>query len=127
MARIPWIFTDPVGAVSYEFPINPREGGSPSYTKNISTKTTTAPGPNAAVLLFEGADNPPAFEASGTLLTEQQYYDLKEWYEKRVLLTLEDDLGRVFVIYLQALDFKRVPKRSSPWRHTFSFSAVIVG
>lgn len=125
MARIPWILTDPTEAESYEFQVNPKEGGAPSYAKNLTTKSTTAPGPNAALLAFEGADNPTGFDASGTLLTQQQFEDLKRWYQKRVLLTLEDDLGQVYTIYLQTLDFKRAPKRSHPWRHTFSFTSVM--
>lgn len=129
MARIPWILTDPAAVETYVFEVNPREGGSPSYRKNITTKTTTAPAAGAEgarTLLFEGADEPSSFDANGTLLTEAQYDALLEWYNKRVLLQLEDDLGRTFVIYLTGIDFKRTPKPSHPWRHTFAFTSVLV-
>lgn len=126
MARIPWVFTDTVTAETYEFEINPREGGSPAFAKGFTQQTTTAGGTAGRTLLFEGADAPTAFDANGTLLTEAQYDALVEWYTKRVPIELLDDLGRTWFIYITALDFKRTPKPSHPWRHTFSFSSVLI-
>ena len=124
--RIPWILTDPTNADEYEFEVNPREGGAPTYRKNLTTKTTSAPGGAGRTILFEGADEPKSFDCQGTLLTEDQYNTLVEWFDKRVLVTLEDDYGRVWTIYITSFDPKRDPKPSHPWKHTYSFTSVVV-
>ena len=126
MARIAWRWEDlSDGSVVY-MPINPNEGASPNYEKNLTTTTTTAPGNTGAVLIFEGADTPSEFSFSGVLLTQAHYEFIYNLWTKRHLLRLTDDLGRTFVVYLKTFAPARKLSYTYPWKHTYQASAVIV-
>lgn len=122
--RIPWIFYDPVTFESYAWPVNPRTGAAPSYRKNVTKKATTGAG--GAVLIFEGADQPQSFNFSGTILTEAQYNVMIEWWEKRRIITITDDLGRDWNVYFESFEPTREPRMSHPWRHTYSAECTVV-
>lgn len=126
MARIPWRWEDlSDGSVAY-MPINPNEGASPNYDKNLTTATTTAPGAIGAVLVFEGTDTPSEFNFSGVLLTKDHYDFIFRVWEKRHLLRLTDDLGRVFTVYMKTFHPERKLSRTYPWKHTYQATAIIV-
>jgi hypothetical protein len=126
MARIPWRWEDPTEGSIQFMSLNPNEGASPSYKKNLTKEKTTAPGGLGRMLVYEGADEASEFAFSGIILTQEQYEFLRRAWEKRHLLILTDDLGRVFTIYLESFTPKRVRSKTYPWRHTYDASAVIV-
>lgn len=126
MARIAWRFEDPTEGTVEFMSINPNEGASPSFQKALTKETTTAPGASRQVLLYEGADPPRDFAFSGVILTQEQYEFLYNAWDKRHPVQLTDDLGRVFVIYLESFNPKRVRSATYPWRHTYDASAVIL-
>jgi hypothetical protein len=122
MARIPWVFEDPVENTTVFMEINPNEGASPAYQKNFTKKTTTA----GRVLLQEGQDAPQQFDFSGVILTENQYNFLVTAWEKRHPVNLTDDLGRTFTIYFESFQPTRKISRTYPWRHDYHATTVIV-
>lgn len=126
MARIAWRWEDPTEGTVEFMSINPNEGASPSYTKTLTKEMTTAPGAEGSRLIYEGADSGSEFAFSGVILTQEQYEFLQRAWEKRHLVILTDDLGRVFTIYLESFTPRRVRSRTYPWRHTYDASAVIV-
>lgn len=124
MARIAWVFHDPVTLDSYSLPVNPNSGASPEFAKNASRKTTTGPG--GATLIFEGADEPQSFNFSGTILTQEQYEAFVEWWDKRRIIQITDDLGRDWNVYFQSFRPTRKISTNFPWRHEYSVEAVVV-
>ncbi len=88
-----WKFYDAVGNIEITLPINPKEGGSPSYKKNIQTQATTAP--NGNTIIFEGQDEVKTYEWSGVILEQSHYQLLVTWFEKRRQIRITDDLNRV--------------------------------
>lgn len=118
MARIAWIFTDNVLSESYSFEINPKDDGSLQYEKTITYKNTS--GPDGATVVFEGRDVPNATTFSGTILSEDQYNAMVHWFNKRYPITILDDLGREFLIYITKFSPKRKISRTHPWRHEYS-------
>lgn len=124
--RIAWRWEDPTEGTVEFMSINPNEGASPSYAKNLTKETTTAPGGERNTLIYEGADQASEFQFTGVILTEEQYEFLRLAWEKRHLVLLTDDLGRIFTLYLESFTPKRVRSNTYPWRHTYDASAVIV-
>lgn len=124
MAVTRWIFQDPVTSTSVTFPINPNDGGSPSYEHNFQYQNTAAP--DGKVLVYEGRDNPQAIEFSGVLFTEDHFNMFVTWWQKRYQVNVTDDLGREFSIIIE----KFVPKRERaihfPWKHSYSVTATVV-
>ena len=126
MARIAWQFYDAVEATTEYLEINPNEGASPNYQKTLTKATTTAPGSAGQPLIFEGADQPSQFDFSGVILEQSQYELLETAWEKRHLLTITDDLGRSFTVYIESFSPQRELSRTHPWKHTYQMSTVVV-
>ena len=124
MARTAWTLTDPVTLDTYDLTINPNQGGTPSYRKTISFQNTAAP--DGKVLMFEGRDEPQQMSVSGVILDEALLNALVTWYEKRYAVTVEDDLGRTFNIYITSFDPKRERSVSHPWRHSYTLEYTIL-
>lgn len=121
-ARVAWQFYDPVLDITERMEINPNDGASPEYKKNISKKTTSVGAP----LIFEGADDLSQFAFSGAILTEGQYNFLKNAWNKRYIIQITDDLGRVLRVYIESFSPKRKHSHKYPWRHDYSASAILV-
>lgn len=124
MTVVRWIFTDLTTTVSETFEINPREGGTPSYEKNVQYTSTTAP--DGKTLVFEGADKPQSIEFAGAILYESQFNTFYNWWNKRNQIQITDDLGREFVVVIES--FSPVRKRAVhyPWRHDYTIKATVV-
>lgn len=126
MARIAWRFEDLIEGTIALMPINPNEGASPSYQKQLTKTTTTAPGADGRPIIFEGADQVSQFDFSGVLLTQDHYEFVLNAWRKRHPVRLTDDLGRQFMIYVESFQPKRVLSRTYPWKHNYQATAVIV-
>jgi len=122
--RIAWEFYDPVEDETYEWEINPNDGGYPSRNKSIAYEATAAP--NGQTLAFEGRESPATISFSGTILTESQFNTINTWYEKSNQIRLTDDLGREFWIYIRSFSPTRVRSINYPWRHTYSIEAIVL-
>lgn len=124
MHVVRWTFEDPTVGETYTLDINPREGGTPARSKNIAYAATAAP--DGKVLMFEGRENPPGFEISGTILTEEQLTAFQHWYDKRHQIRVTDDLGRQTWVYITAFEPKRAWAVNHPWRHSFTMRATVL-
>lgn len=124
MARIPWVFTDLTDASTYSFPINPKDDGSLQYEKSIVYQNTSAP--DGKTIIYEGRDTPNTTSFSGTILTEDQYNAMVEWFSKRHQIQVVDDLGRTFSIYITKFNPKRKLSRTYPWRHDYTVEYTIL-
>lgn len=124
MAVVRWVFEDPVTLDSYTFAVNPSEGGSPAFNKNITYQVTAAP--DGKVISFEGRDHPRTLEFSGVLFTEAEFDAFHEWWDKRYQVNVTDDLGRTFTIQINTFEPQRRRAIQHPWKHDYRISATIV-
>lgn len=126
MARIGWRWEDAVEGMVEIMPINPNEGASPKYAKQLTKTTTTAGGTQGQTIIFEGADQPIEFSFSGVILTQAHYDFIYRAWAKRHPVRLTDDLGRTFTIYLESFSPERKRSITYPWRHTYQATAVVL-
>jgi hypothetical protein len=124
MAVVRWVFEDPNTLDTYEFAINPSEGGSPSYNKTITLQATSAP--DGKVVSFEGRDQPQTLEFSGVLFTEAEFNAFVEWWNKRYQIKVTDDLGRIFWIQINSFNPTRKRAMQHPWKHDYNITATVV-
>lgn len=122
MPRTAWSFTDPLDSSSYFFEVNPLDANSPSREKTITEMAVSAPGGRA--LLMEGAKKAGKIDISGTLLSQEQYDALNEWYEKAREVIVTTDLGQVFTIFIVRLGLTRTRSTAYPWKHKFNMSYI---
>lgn len=119
-----WTFEDLTLATptSYEFEINPSDGGSPQYKKQIINRSTCAT--DGQVIVQEGRDQPNETSFSGTILTEEMYNEMVSWFNKRHQIKVTDDLGREFFIYITAFEPRRVRAVQHPWKHAYTVQYI---
>lgn len=125
MAVQRWVFHDAVAVESYTVAMNPDAFTGPDRDKKIGYSASAGPG--GSVLIYEGRDGVPEFTASGTILVKEHYLALEDWTDRRVPITITDDLGRVFTCYLKSFHPKRVRSARYPWKHTFDLTATVMG
>lgn len=129
MSVIRWTFTDvwetgPEPYV-YTFDINPNQGGSPQVQKQFAVNTNA--GPNRGGILQEGQSTPPILTFGGVILTQHHYEALETWYDKRILIELADDLGRIFRGAFSNFAPSRERRAFNPWYHTFQAGFTVYG
>lgn len=117
-----WKFTDvyEVGGApfTYSFDINPNEASSGMMEKQLNS--TANAGPRRGVILQEGRMSAPVLQFSGIILTQQHLEAVELWYAKRVLIDLDDDLGRRFRGAFTSFSPQRPYRSRNFWYHTFS-------
>lgn len=104
-------------ANTYTWEVNPNAGGSPGTEKAMTQNVTT--GPRRTGILQEGQYSPPSISFSGVILTQAHYEAMEDWFTRRVLLEMRDDLGRRFVGVFSSWQPERVYKASNAWYHTY--------
>ena len=120
--RVPWVFQAMNSGDSYEFAINPLEATMPQITKTFNTPTT-ADGSN---LLFQGRDKIPTMSFSGTILTEDHLNMMRAWHSIQKQVSITDDLGYKYWVYLKSFSPTRQHTIEFPWHHEFSSEAVVL-
>jgi len=121
-ARVPWVFQEANGVDVYEFAINPLDVTVPSHRKTFSKDKTTLGQP----IIFEGRGVAPAMSFSGTILTEVHLKEMHRWVLKESQVSIRDDLGRQYWVYLTSFSPTRRYHFSYPWRHEFQCSASVL-
>lgn len=124
MAVVKWVFEDLSDASTYTFEINASEGGTPTYRKNLHVVSAIAPG--GRTIVSEGADSVETQRFSGTILNEEQYNAMLEWFNKRHQIQFTDDLYRTWVIYITGFTATREHRQSHPWYHKYTVDYIIV-
>jgi hypothetical protein len=125
-ARVAWVFRDLHNLTTpeeYAWEVNPREFDI-GYRKSVQYETTTAP--DGRALIYEGQDEVKKINFSGTILVEDQYDAMIYWFSKRYQLQLEDDLGRLFSIYITSFQPKRERSSQYPWKHSYTCEALVL-
>jgi len=107
----------------YTFEVNPNSGGSPQVTKQMSALSNTGPG--RAPILQEGQSDPPTLQFSGVILTQAHYEALEDWYDRKILLELTDDLRREFTGVLTGFAPDRIRRPFNEWYHTYSATFAV--
>lgn len=122
MAVVRWKFTDVhekgYEPYSYTFHINPNEASSALMEKAIAASANA--GPKRGVILQEGRMSAPALQFSGVVLEQAHLEAMEYWYAKRILLDLDDDLGRRFRGIFASYQPERPYRSRNFWYHTFS-------
>jgi len=119
-----WTFYDPFLAETYEFEVNPKEGGTPARKRNMTFQSTAAA--NGRTLAFEGRPDPPQIAFSGVLLTEAQLNAFDEWFFKSNQILLTDDLGRTSWVVFTEFTPKRERAVHFPWKHSYTATCTVI-
>lgn len=123
-----WKFTDVfnTGPSPYiwTFDISPSEGGSPALEKSFNV--TNYVGPRRQSVIQEGQFSNVSIEFSGTILTQTHFETFETWMRKRVVLDLEDDLGRVFRGAFASFRPQRVFKPNNVWYHKYTATFQVI-
>lgn len=118
-----WTLYDPVSAFTYTFQINPNSEVL-SAAKTLTYEATAAP--SQSLLLYEGSDQPSTLTLTGTLLSQDQYGAMLEFYGMRNQVLLTDDLNRLRWVYFSAFNPTRVRSAQYPYKMTFSISLYVL-
>ena len=123
LVRVPWIFREVYdGEDIYEFAINPLDATMPQIQKTLTIQKT-ASGKNVT---FQGRNQVQTMSFSGTILTEEHYNVMDEWFRKEKQINITDDLGRQYWVYLTGFNPSRQYSPQYPWRHEYSADATVV-
>jgi len=123
-----WTFTDVYEKgpqpYTYQVHINPNDSGSPSFDKAVSVSKVS--GPNEMPIIQEGAPGVAAMTFSGVILEQAHYEALEIWFRKRILLLVQDDLGRHFYGVFSRWAPHRVRRSHNFWYHTYDAEMTIL-
>lgn len=129
MTVVRWQFIDVyqkgTAPFEYVFEINPNDGGTPTITKNLTLQTNT--GPNRTGIIQEGQSTQAQMTFSGIILTQTHLEALERWFDRRILIELHDDLGRVFRGVFSTFSPTRARRPYNPWYHTFQATFTVAG
>jgi hypothetical protein len=122
VVRVPWRFQQISDPDVYEFAINPLDVSMPSIQKTITTEKTAS----GKDIVFQGNGPPQKLSFSGTILTEVHLNAMREWFYKEKQVSITDDLGRQYWVYLTAFSPTRNYSAQYPWRHEYSADATVL-
>lgn len=111
-----WTLYDPELDESFDFPINPREGGDPKRAKTM-TGTTSTQGNHVR---FQGRDAMPTALINGVILSEEHDKFLNDWYDTPHKVRITNHLGQQFWAVLTELDIVRRNRVNNRWSATFT-------
>jgi hypothetical protein len=119
-----WALRDPKTYDVYELEIGPSSEGSRGSQKNIAWSNSAA---SNKTLLYQLPRETATNSLQGTILSQSQYEELREWSKKRYALTLVDDLGRSSSIYIQMFNLERAQSPDQPYRTSYTFKYLTLG
>lgn len=139
-ARIPWKFelstvTDSSDKMQrYFLPVNPTEDsgshGIDKATKYEVAASTYLDTSNTLriedTVIQDAPSQQEAFAYTGTVYTKEQYDLFIYWFNKPDPWILRDDLYRTFIVIVDKYSTERVSSRKFPWKHTYSFSGIVL-
>lgn len=122
LIRVPWVFQQLHDPDVYEFAINPLNARMPSVQR-IYTKQKTSSGRD---VVFQGRDPAQTMGFSGTILTEEHLEIMDVWFSKEKQISITDDLGQQYWVYLTSFNASRNYSSQFPWRHEYSAEATVL-
>lgn len=127
MPVVRWTFLDVhnsgASPYTYTFHLNPDEMSGPGGSKAMNIARSSGPANNP--ILQEGGMDAPTIDWSGVILEQEHYEKFEEWFTRRAMLELEDDLGRTFRGVLTSFTPERQRKPNRPWYHRYSATFTI--
>jgi hypothetical protein len=120
-----WRIFDPDTDETWVFPMNPKSGALPARERPIAQQAVSATD-SKAVLLFEGSENARTIGWDGTILTQEFYEAMLDWFDTRHQVRLTDDLGQQWWVYLTKFTPKRINRHSHPWAMTYEAECIII-
>lgn len=134
MSRIAWRFRDLITSDVYHLPVNPLtdsgSNGISKQTKYESAISTYMSSLNQLriddVVIQDSPSEIERFSYAGTLYTKEEYDAFTEWFSKTYEWELRDDLGREFLVVAEEFTPSRARSAKFPWKHTYTFSGVII-
>lgn len=123
MAR--WELYDPATLDTYDFEVNPAEGGTPSVEKNFSDVAPAAE--DGAAIVFAGRPAVVRVEISGRLISQDQLDELTSWAEIPNQVRITDDLGRASWVLIENFTATRLRRVSHIWTHDWTMSYLRLG
>lgn len=119
-----WKFKDIYGDnTEYIFGVSPNEDGIATTGKNIHLTSTSAPYGN--VIIQEGRASLPIISCSGQIITLSQLDAFRNWFSKRRIIQLTDDVGRVSQVYFSEFKPKRERIASNPHYYTYTMQFLV--
>lgn len=133
MARSPWSLYDPVTTEEYNWPVNPHtDNGSHAVSKGTKyevyaglRQSSTSDDRIDAIIAF-GQDDPSKLSYSGFVYNQTQLTALEGWANKNYAVTLTDDIGREFSVYIESFRLERVRSNKHPFKHSYTLDAFIL-
>ena len=122
MAR--WRFSDPVNLDEYVFDVNPNSQSPASYKKQVTYENTAAP--DGLVIMMEGRDETQQLSFEGTILDQEQYEAMVDWFGRRHQIEVTDDLDRTSTIYITAFEATRERALHHPWKHKYTVRYTVI-
>lgn len=119
-----WTFYDPTDDSSYQFEINPNQGGTPTLTRNIKYQSSS--GVNGSPILFQGRDSLSQVQVSGVIRERSHLEAMQEWYSKQRVVQITDDLLREFSVFITGFSANRKRSAAYPWKHDYTLNYVIL-
>lgn len=111
----------------WQFINNPTKWTSPGNTKTITHVSTPPIG--GQILAWESGTKPEAYEFSGTILTQDEYVELKSWSDRPNRFWLIDHRNKARLVSFTNFDHQPANIANSPWAgpytmHLLQFTAV---
>lgn len=122
LVRVPWVFQQLHDPDIYEFAVNPLTARMPGVQKTFA-KQKTASGKE---VIFQGRDLVKTMAFSGTILTEEHLEVMDVWFSKEKQVSITDDLGQQYWVYLTSFNASRNYSSQFPWRHEYSAEATVL-
>lgn len=123
MAVVRWKFTDVWGTGptphSYTFHINPNQASSAQVEKSFNLQGNAG---GQGIIVQEGRMTVPQLQFSGVIVKREHFEALELWFIRRIVLDLEDDLGRLYRGIFASFAPERPYRPRNFWYHTYTAS-----
>jgi hypothetical protein len=120
-----WTLHNPVTSTTITWPLNPREGALPNREKTYTAMGPTSP--YGTQIVFQGRDKPITMSFSGGILEKSHYLFFSNWYDVPNEVTVTDELGNVFTMWLTKFQPKRKNRHSHAWAGEYEIEVLVLG
>lgn len=131
--RTAWTLYDPIEDVTYAFPVNPyQDNGSNAVADRTSFQVKAGAyqdglgGDHISNIVMDAGTEMERFDYTGRTYTQQELDALEVWARKNYPVELTDDLGRHWMVMIEAVQPQRVRNGKNQWKHEYTFRGFIL-